>query len=254
LIRQQTTTNCPCFRVFSFLNGSTTQADTTLLLTDDRGSDGATQQGLWSLDLTNPNVDPVLILEEDPQQGPLTFAPYSNTLLYSANEQSVPSPTDGSVPADIAALSYANSLSVTSLEGTPVSSSISTQTILPAQKNLANSAQYSWVTTPTFSPDGTTLAYVEFSSDAQEPYDRYSALYTVQITASNSQLQVGKPQLVATSLTRLLELGPWFNSHVVTLYGDGALYALDIQSGSLTQVTQPGGYLRILGIIGNGQS
>ena len=253
LVHQQSTVNCPCFHLFSFLNGADAHADTTLLLTDDRGSNGATKYGLWSLDLTDPSADPQLIMDEDPQQGPLLFAPYSNTLLYSDNEQAVPAPTDGSVPADVAALSYANSLGITSIGGNPITLGTS-QVILPVQRSLANSAQYRWVTTPTFSPDGSTLAYVEFSSGAQDPYDRYSALYTVQVSGSGTNLQVGKPQLVATATTKLFELGPWLNSHVVTMYGDGALYALDVQSGSQTLLAQPGGdnYLRIIGTIGTG--
>jgi hypothetical protein len=253
LIRQQSTVNCPCFHLFSFLNGTNSHENTTLLLTDDRGSNGATKYGLWSLDLTNPSADPQLIMDEDPQQGPLLFAPYSNTLLYSDNEQAVPAPTDGSVPADVAALSYANSLGITTIGDNPIALGTS-QVILPVQRELANSAQYRWVTTPTFSPDGGTLAYVEFSSGAQDPYDRYSALYTVQVSGSGANLQVGKPQLVATATTKLFELGPWLNSHVVTMYGDGALYALDVQSGSQTLLNQSGGdnYLRILGTIGTG--
>ncbi len=130
----------------------------------------------------------------------------------------------------------------------------SAQVALPGQAQQANNALYRWVTTPTFSPDGHTLAYVEFSSDSQDPYDRHSALYTVQINGSGAQLQVGHPQLVATSTSRLLELGSWLNSHVVTMYGDGAIYALDVQSGALTTVNQTGGYARILAVIGTGQT
>ncbi len=246
LISQQSILDCPCFRIFGFPNGS----DSTLLLTDDRGSNEALQYGLWSLDLSTPSATPQLIMGEDSQQGPLALMPYSNTLLYAPYEGAVPVPTDSSVPADVAALSYANSLSLTTLNGSPLDLS-NAQAVLPGQKNLANSAQH-WVTTPTFSPDGHTLAYVEFSSDTQEPYDRYSALYTVDLNGSGSQVQVGHPKLVATSTTLLLELGPWLNSHVVTMYGDGALYALDVQSGALTTLAQPGGYLRILGTVGTG--
>ncbi|HVU70961.1 MAG TPA: hypothetical protein VHD63_27790 [Ktedonobacteraceae bacterium] len=43
LVRQQSALDCPCFRIFSFLNGNTTTASTTLLLTDDRGSNLAVQ-------------------------------------------------------------------------------------------------------------------------------------------------------------------------------------------------------------------
>jgi hypothetical protein len=252
LILQQSSLDCPCFRVFSFLNSTGTHANSTLLLTDDRGSNEAVQYGLWTLDITNPLADPQLVMDEGPQQGPLTLLPYSNTLLYSTYEGAVPVPTDNSVPADVAALPYANSLNITTMSSSPVLLG-NAQVILPEQHNLSNSAQYHWVTTPIFSPDGHTLAYVEFSSDSQPPYDRHSALYTVKISGSGNQLQASRPELVATSITYLLELGPWLNSHVVTMYGDGAIYALDVQSGSLTALVQPGSYLRILGITGNGQ-
>lgn len=227
-----------------------------LLLTDDRGSSEAVQYGLWALDITNPTLDPTLVMDESPQQGPLALAPYSNTLLYSPNEEAVPVPTDNSVPSDVAALSYANSLSLTMLDGSPPAPIEETrsQVVLPAQQQLANNALYRWVTTPIFSPDGHTLAYVEFSSDAQAPYDRHSALYTIQVSGSGAHLRVSHPQLIATSTSRLLELGPWLNSHVVTMYGDGALYALDVQSGALTTVSQPGGYVRIVAIVGSGQT
>lgn len=253
LIRQSSL-DCPCFRIFSFLNGTSSAADQTLLLTDDRGgSNEAVQYGLWSLDISTPSPVPQLIMDENSQQGPLAFVPYSNTLLYAPYEGAVPVPTDGSVPSDVAALSYANSLSITTLTGSSLVMG-SSQVVLPGQKNLANSSQDHWVTTPTFSPDGHTLAYVEFSSDTQDPYDRHSALYTVQLNGSSSQIQVGHPQLVATSTARLFELGPWLNSHVVTMYGDGSLYALDVQSGAMTTLAQPGGYLRLLAVVGTGQT
>jgi hypothetical protein len=254
LVSQQSTQNCPCLAAFAFLNGSTKKADTTLLLTDNRNSGEALEYGLWSLNIADPSAVPHLIMGgNDSQQGPLIRAPYSNTLLYSSNEQAVPVPTDGSVPANIAALSYSNSLSITSLSGSPLTISAS-QAVLPGQQILGNTALYRWVTTPTFSPDGETLAYVEFSSDSQPPYDRHSALYTVSVHGSGSHLKVGQAKLVVTSTARLLELGPWLNSHVVMMYGDGSLYALDVLSGSITLLTRSRGYLRILAVVGIGQT
>jgi hypothetical protein len=248
LIRQSTL-DCPCFRVFSFLNGTGTTADQTLLLTDDRGgSNEAVQYGLWSLDISTPSAEPQQIMDENTQQGPLAFIPYSNTLLYAPYEGAVPAPTDGSVPSDVAALSYADSLSLTTLSGSALMPGDS-QVVLPRPKNAANSALDHWITTPTFSPDGHTLAYVEFSTDTQDPYDRHSALYTVQINGTGSHIQAGRPQLVATSTARLFELGSWLNSHVITMYGDGSLYVLDVQSGAMTMLVHPGGYVRILGIV-----
>lgn len=250
VVYEQSVLDCPCFRIFSFMNGSGPQADSTLLLTDDRGSHEAVQYGLWALDLTQTPLIPLPILDENPQQGPLALTPSSNGLLYSSDEGAVPVPSDNSVPADIAALSYANSLSLTTLNGSSPAPGLS-QVLLPEQDNLSNSAQYHWVTTPIFSPDAHTLAYVEFSSDAQDPYDRDSALYTVQISGSGTSLHAAKPRLLATSTDRLVELGAWFNNHIITFYGDGTLYAMDIQNGALTTIARPGTYARIIAVVGS---
>lgn len=255
LIHQQSALDCPCLRIFSFLNDNSTGASNTLLLTDDRGSNSAVQYGLWALNISTPSAEPQLIMGEDTQQGPLTFMPYSNTLLYAPYEGAVPVPIDGSVPADVAALSYANSISLATLD--PASLTLgASQTVLQRPKNLTNSLQASWLTTPTFSPDGQTLAYVEFSSDPQAPYDRHSALWTVQISGSGSQMHIGHPQLVAISTVRLFELGPWLNSHTITVYGDSAIYAMDTQNGALTTLVSGGDfrYLRILATVGSGQT
>lgn len=250
IVYEQPALDCPCFRIFSFMNGVGTQADNTLLLTDDRGSHEAVQYGLWSLNLTQTPAILQLILDENPQQGPLALTPYGNGLLYSTNEGAVPVPTDNSVPTDIAALSYANDLNLTMLSGSLTTPGAS-QVILAEQDNLSNSAQYHWVTTPVFSPDAHTLAYVEFSSDSQDPYDRHSALYTVQISGSGTHLHAAKPRLIATSTELLLELGAWFNNHIITFYADGALYAMDLQTNSLTTLAQPGTYARIIAVIGS---
>jgi hypothetical protein len=248
VVYQQSALNCPCFRIFSFMNGSSAQADSTLLLTDDRGSHQAVQNGLWSLDISTTPATLHPILAGDPTQGPLALTPSGNTLLYSSDEGTVPAPTDSSVPPDVAALSYANSLSITTLSGIPLAIRNS-QIVLPEQDNLSNGALYHWVTTPVFSPDTHTLAYVEFSSDQQEPYDRHSAIYTVQITGSGAHLRAGKPQLLATTTSQLVELGPWYNNHILTFFADGALYALDIQSGSLALFAQPSSYARIVAVV-----
>ncbi len=246
---KQSALDCPCFRIFSFMNGFGKRADNMLLLTDDRGSHEAVQYGLWSLDLSQTPAKLHLILDENPQQGPLALTPSGNGLLYSSNEGAVPVPADNSVPADIAALSYANSLNLTTLSRSPLALGPS-QVILPEQHNLNNSAQYHWVTTPLFSPDAKTLAYVEFSSNVQYPYDRVSALYTVQISGSGTQLHAGKPQLIATSTDHLIELGAWFNNHIIAFYSDGFLYAMDIQSGAVTTFLQPLAYARIIAVTG----
>jgi len=251
VVFEQSALNCPCFRIFSFLNGSGSHADSTLLLTDDRGSHEAVQYGLWSLDLSSKPALPQSILDEDSEQGPLALEPYGNTLLFSSNEGAAPVPTDNSVPSDVATLSYANSLNLTALNGSPLVMGQS-QVLLPAQNSLSNSADYHWVTTPVFSPDAHTLAYVEFSSDSQQPYDRHSAIYTVQVSGTGTHLHASKPVLVATSTDRLLELGTWFNDHILTFYGDRILYAFDVQTGALTSFAAPGNYARIIAVVGSG--
>jgi len=246
---EQPSTNCSCFRVFAFINGNT-----TLLLTDGQQSHEAIQFGLWTLDISNPLVttsSPQPLLDGNTLQGPLALVPFGNVLLYSTYEGQVPVPTDGSVPDDVAVLKYANSLKMTTLDGRPLSMDIS-QEVLSEQHELNNSAVYHWVTTPMFSGDGHTLVYVEFSTLPQAPYDRSSAIFTAQISGSGKQLHVGKPQLMATSDVLLLELGAWFNNHILTLYGDGTLYGLDVQSGAVATIVQTGAYARIIAVVGAG--
>jgi hypothetical protein len=155
------------------------------------------------------------------------------------------------VPSDVATLSYANGLDLAALSGSPLALGKS-QVVLSEQHDLSNTADYHWVTTPIFSPDAHTLVYVEFSSDAQEPYDRHSAIYTVQLSGSGTHLTIARPVLVATSTARLLELGPWFNNHILTFYGDGILYAFDIKTGALTTLVNAGTYARIIAVVGSG--
>lgn len=250
LVYQQSTDNCPCFRVFSFLSGSGKSGDTTLLLTDDQGSLEAVQYGLWAFDLAQKPVDaPQQLMPGDPLQGPLLMALYSNMMLYSSNEGTVPIPTDESVPTDIASLTYANSLDLASIDSHSLTLG-PTQVVLPEQRDLRTTADYYWVTTPMFSPDGHTLVYVEFSSDPQAPFDRNSAIYVAQISGSGAHLHVSSPKLLVTSTALLLELGPWFNSHILTFYGDGTLYAMDIQTKAVTTIAQTNAYARMIAVVG----
>ncbi len=252
LVYQQSASDCPCFRVFSFLNAAGVQPNTVLLLTDDRGDHRAVRYGLWMFMLNRiPLQDPQPLLDENPQQGPLTLVPVTNSLLYSTYEGIVPPPTDNSVPDDIAALNYANSLSIATIDAKSLALS-TPSVILPEQHQLSSSAEYHWVTTPRFSPDGHTLVFVEFSSDAQAPFDRHNALYTVQVTGSGLHQHVGKPRLLATATSLLLELGPWMNSDVLTFYSDSALYALDIHSGAISTIAQTGTYAHIVAIVEQG--
>jgi hypothetical protein len=156
-------------------------------------------------------------------------------------------PTDKSVPDDVATLNYPNSLDMTTVDGQPLATS---QVLLSEQHALSNRAVYHWETTPVFTPDGHTLLYVEFSSQTQAPYDRSSALFEVQVSGSGKNLNVSKPQLLAGSTARLLELGPWLNNHILTFYGDGTLYALDIQSGAVATIAQTKTYARIIAVVG----
>ncbi len=250
MVYQQDALNCPCFRIFSFAHNAGPKANNILLLTDDRGSSEAVQYGLWSLDLTQTPAVPQPILDENPQQGPLALTPDGKVLLYASNEGAVPAPTDGSVPTSIAALSYANDLNMTTLSDSSLTPG-PTQTVLEKQDELNNSAQYHWVTTPLYSPNGHTLAYVEFSSDSQAPYDRHSALYTVQISGSGAHMHAGKPQLIVTSTERLMELGAWFDNHIVTFYADGSLYAMDLQTDALATLAQPNAYANIVAVVGS---
>ncbi len=231
-VYRHTVNDCPCFRVFSFMNGQDKHNNTTLLLADDRGDHHAVQYGLWAFDLSQKSAqEPEQLLSEAQPAGPLALAPSSNILLYSNYEGFVPAPTDGSVPDDATSLTYANSLSITTVSNNPASLG-KERVILREQHELSNSAEYRWVTTPLFSPDKRTLLYIEFSSDAEDPYIRRSALYTVQLSGSNGHLQVGTPQLLATTTAHFMELGAWVNSHIVTFYADGSIYALDTNTGA----------------------
>jgi hypothetical protein len=155
------------------------------------------------------------------------------------------------VPDDLATLNYANSLNVATLLGQPLNLG-TPQIILPKQQELSNHADYHWVTTPIFTPDAQTLVYVEFSSQAQAPYDRSSALYVAHISGTGNHLSVGKPQLLATSTAGLLELGTWLNSSMLALYADDSIYVLDVHSGAVATIVQTGAYARVIAVIGQG--
>jgi hypothetical protein len=247
-IYQQQAGKCPCFRVFAFLDGTGKQADSTLLLTDDRGDHNPAQFGLWSLNLTQLQRKPVQLLPVAPDQGPLIFDAQNNVLLYSDNKMLAPLPSDKSMPLSLASMSYANSLYVASINQT--SSALSNrQLILPDQKEQSNIGNYRWVETPTFAPGGATLVYVVFSVDEQGPYERYSSLYTVQMQGSDAQSSSGKPQLLATANARIIALGPWLNDHIMTFYADGWIYALDIQNNNIARITNTQSYAHIIGIV-----
>jgi PQQ enzyme repeat len=62
-------------------------------------------------------------------------------------------------------------------------------------------------------------------------------------------LRVDKPQLLATSNVLLLELGAWLNDHILTFYGDGVLYAIDISTGAVATIAQTGAYTRVIAVV-----
>ncbi len=78
-------TQCPCFRVFSFMNDKAKH--NTLLLTDDRGDHRSVQYGLWALDLAQKSGQkPRQLMSGVQPAGPLAVAPNSHMLLYSTYE------------------------------------------------------------------------------------------------------------------------------------------------------------------------
>lgn len=250
-------TDCPCYRVFSFLHQGASQdatSDTVLLLTDDRGDHHSVQYGLWTLNLVDVPLDtPQSLLNGDAPQGPLALSPDGKTLLYSSYQGVVPTPNDGSVPSDIEGLNYANSISVANIgvKGSLAETTVTMgapQEIVAAQHDLSNGANYHWITTPLFSADGHTLVYVEFSNDSQPPFTRHSALYTVRLSNSSSHLTIQKPQLLATANVPYIELGTWLSSSILTFYADQTLYALDITNGAIAPLVQSKTYARAIAV------
>jgi hypothetical protein len=244
LVYQQAAGQCPCFRVFSFWPASDAVGHDTLLLTDDHGDDGPVQHGLWIFPLDKgPLERPVLAIKSDPPQGPLALSPGNTNLLYTTYEGNVPVPDD--MPGELATVGYANSLVVASLQDT-ASYLGNTHVILPEQHEQRNSAQYHWVMSPTFSPDGQTLVYVEFSADGQGSFTRTNALYMVQMRGSTAPTH---PTLVATTTAHYLELGSWWDAHTVTVFIDHGFYALDIQRGILATIVQTDGYAHEIAVL-----
>ena len=259
-IYQHDATDCPCYRVFAFWQGKGVQPNSTVLLTDDRGDHRAVHYGLWSLNLADmPLKDPQPLLSGDASQGPLVLSSDGTTLLYSTKQDIVPTTDDLSVPLDIAALNYANSLSIAHIgissgsnDRDLVLQNIST--ILPEQHDLSNSAAYHWVTTPTFAPDGHTLLYIVFSSDAQVPFDRHNAVYMIRSRSSGVQPMVGTPQLLANSTDLFVELGAWISTSRLTFYSDGTLYALDTSNGAVAAIAKTTTYARVIAVVQGGNA
>ncbi|GCE27137.1 hypothetical protein KDA_26210 [Dictyobacter alpinus] len=241
LIYQQPATKCPCYRAFAFADKSTS----TLLLTNDRGDHRSAHYGLWTLDLSQgKQAPPQSILSDAAQQGPLALSQQDNKLLYSTFQGYVPMQEENA-PLDISSLSYANSLSLASLDGAQIRSE-KAQTILPEQGDLENAAAYNWVSTPQLSSDGQQLAYVGFSVNSQKHFPRQYALYTADLQGSST---AAKPQLLATSTAHYMELGSWLDKQTITFYADNALYALDLQNHTIARVANTGAYAHVFAVI-----
>jgi hypothetical protein len=251
LLYQQSAVQCPCFRIFSFSPASSQSNHTMLLLTDDSGDHDQVASGLWSLDLsTSPSPVPQQLLSEAGLQMPLDLATGKNVLLYTNQGGFVPAPEDYSAPGDTTALTYPNSLLMALLQNNGSPASI--RTILPPQRQLNDSSDYHWVLSPRFSPDGHTLVYVVFSSNAHYPFVRRSSLYTVQFTDHGTILHNDRPSVLATASSRFLELGVWINDHVLTFYSDGFLYALDTNTGAVATITHTGSYAHAVAVVNRG--
>ena len=69
LVYEQSAQDCPCFRIFAFMNGPGKRGDDMLLLSDDQASHEAVQYGLWFLDLTIPASEPQPLMDEGSGRG-----------------------------------------------------------------------------------------------------------------------------------------------------------------------------------------
>ncbi len=268
LVHQQSANACPCFRVFSFLHDSASLGDKTLLLTEDRGDHDAVQHGLWIFNLNEgAAAQPRQLLASDPPQGPLALAPDDSHLLYASWEGYAPvtedsnmpngakALSDASGPTEAGTLSSANDLNIATVD-TQGSKFASSQVIVPGQSPMEADAiatsAYHWITTPRFSLDGRTLAYLEFTSNVRAPFTRDTKIYTVTIDNSGTQVTLGSPKLLAVGQSGYSELGNWLDDHSLTLYINGEIYALDINHQKLTGIVQTKGYAQIIATVARG--
>jgi len=239
-VYEQTAQPCPCFMALGFAPPDPHNPAfwSRLLVTNDLGSPGGPGNGLWLLD-PRAGIPAGPILPADHGQGPLALVDRGQVLLYAPTEGVVPQPTDGSVPASEANGPYASSLAVARWNGQQYTDS--TLLVAPPPDGIPAS-QYTWIVTPQFSPDDTQIAYVQFTTDAQPPYDRHNAIYTVPVAG-------GQPRLVATFTAKLVELGGWITQNLLAIYADGGIWALDIHTGAVTLITPTNGFVHILGIV-----
>src|SRR5262249_43902173 len=123
---------------------------------------------------------------------------------------------------------------------------------LPESRAVVTFA-YHWVMTPRFSPDGRTLAYLEFTGNLYAPFTRNTKIYTVNIDSSGTQIVLNSPRLLASGVSGYSELGDWLDEHQITLYSNGEIYALDSQHRILKKILQTREYAQIIATVRRGQ-
>ncbi len=246
LLYSQPTNTCPCYMVFGLAEtgkagaaSGASDGSSSLLVTDNLGTPADQGTGLWVFDQTQQNIGTNL-LTEDEGQAPLALSPDHTMLAYAPTTGEVPEPTDSSIPAQVGSQPFGNSLAVVNTNANGVTKPV---TIVPPQANIHSFSAYHWITTPVFSADNKTLAYIQFSSDDVGPYDRHSTLYIASTDGSRP------PQVVANFSARLVELGTWLDSHTLLLYADKGIYAIDTQTAAISLLAAVPDYSRIVGLV-----
>jgi hypothetical protein len=234
----QPANSCPCYMIFGLAQSGANGAS-TLLLTDNLGTPADQGTGLWVFSQDQQQIGEELLVS-DQGQAPLTLSPDHTLLAYAPTTGVVPEPTDNSVPPQVGSQPFGNSLSVIAWKaggkGNPT-------TIVPAQTTVHSFSAYHWITTPAFSPDNQSIAYIQFSSDDTGPYDRHSTLYVAPTTGHSP------PVAVANFSARLVELGTWLNSQALLLYADNALYLIDPHTAAISLLAVVTTYSRIIGLV-----
>jgi hypothetical protein len=238
LLYSQPTNNCPCYMVFGLAEAGVGKT-AKLLLTDNLGTPADQGTGLWAFDQVQHQVG-TQVLAEEQGEDPLALSSDHTLLAYAPTTGEVPEPTDGSVPSQVGSQPFGNSIAI--VDATPAAPG-KPITIVSPQTNVHSFSVYHWITTPTFSPDNQSIAYIQFSSDDIGPYDRHSSLYIASTKGS------GAPKAVANFSAQLVELGSWLDSHTLLLYADKCIYALDTRTAAISLVSVVQNYSRIVGLV-----
>ncbi len=238
LLYSQPTNACPCYMIFGLISAGARGAS-SLLLTDNLGTPADQGTGLWAFNQEQQQIGPAL-LAEDQGQAPLALSADHMLLAYAPTTGVVPEPTDSSVPAQVGSQPFGNSMAIVNTNPSKASNPV---IIVPPQTNVHSFSAYHWITTPVFSPDSRSIAYIQFSSDDTGPYDRHSTLY---VAATNGKSQ---PVVVVNFSARHVELGSWLNSHTILLYADKGIYAIDTQTAALSFLAVVPQYSRIIGLV-----